>query len=358
MDYVFYSPVSVRPWSWVDLEDGVGGNEQGVGQISARLSRRGHECTVYCDTPPTWNGEPRENDGVVWRHFNQADFSQPGIWVLCRAPEAAINLTRDDQTVWLVVQDFEYAWTASYFDHIDRILFTCPTHRDLIVKAFPHLESRSVVTSNGVKVELIEKLEAECGLVRNPLRVIYASSPDRGLRTLLKVFSRAKERNPAMELHAFYGFDNIDAIAARPGGWPPMEREKAAITTMAAKTPGVVLRGRVTQTQLYREWLTSGIMVSATLFQEMSWISGREAQCMGAIPIVTPIWGQADNLRHGVAIVGDPADDMTQARFAGELIRLTSNVGLQNSMRQEMMPDARRAFDWNNYVTQWEEWAL
>ena len=355
MQWTFFSPDSIKPWCWIDGETGIGGNETGVIQMSERLAALGYECAIYCDTP--WKNEVRENNGVLWQHFTEADFTLPGIWVLCRAPEAAAKLTRDDQTVWLVVQDFEYAWPASYFNHIDRILFTCQTHRDLIVKTFPHLESRSVVTSNGVKVELIEKLEAEGGFVRNLHKIMYASSPDRGLRVLLKILSRAREFVPTLELHAFYGFDNIDAIAARPGGWPAMEREKLALTTLAAKTPGCHLRGRITQTELYREWLTSGLTVYCTTFQEMSWISGREAQCMGAIPIATPIWGQYDHMKHGVFVVGDPADEMTQARFVGEIVRLTTNPELAESMRAEMMADSRTWCDWNMFVRQWEELA-
>ena len=354
MRWHFYSPVSIKPWCWIDGETGIGGNETGVIQMAERLAARSHECRVYCDTPPIWGGVGQTHSGVVWQRYDLADFTQPGIWVLCRAPEVAAKLIRDDQTVWLVVQDFEYAWPASYFYHIDRILFTCQTHRDLIVKQFPHLESRACVTSNGVKVDLIEQLEAAGGLVRNPNKIMYASSPDRGLRVLLKIFSRAREFVPTLELHAFYGFNNIDAIADRPGGWPAMEREKAAITELAAKTRGCSLRGRVTQTELYREWLTSGMMVYPTLFQEMSFVAGREAQCCGAIPIITPIWGQGDHVKHGIFVVGDPADEMTQARFVGEIVRLASNVGLAEQMRAEMMADSRKWCDWNVFVGQWE----
>ncbi len=98
-------------------------------------------------------------------------------------------------------------------------------------------------------------------------------------------------------------------------------------------------------------------MVTPDLFKEMSWIAGREAQCCGAIPIVTPIWGRADHMRHGVWVVGDPAEEMIQARFAGEIIGLLSNVGLREKMRAEMMADSRKWCSWEIFVTQFEELA-
>jgi hypothetical protein len=96
------------------------------------------------------------------------------------------------------------------------------------------------------------------------------------------------------------------------------------------------------------------MMVYPTLFQEMSFVAGREAQCCGAIPIITPIWGQGDHVKHGIFVVGDPADEMTQARFVGEIVRLASNVGLAEQMRAEMMADSRKWCDWNVFVGQWE----
>jgi glycosyltransferase involved in cell wall biosynthesis len=355
MRYTFLSPVSIRPWAWPDLEAGVGGNEQGVGEMAWRLAARGHECNIYCDVP--WEEGAREWRGTTWRHFKTCNFQQPGIWLLCRCPQAAAQFAvRPDQKVWLIVQDFEYDWSADYFDRIDRILFTCQTHYDIIARRHPQLLPKMGLTANGVKVDLIEDLERNEALVRNPHKIIYASSPDRGLRNLLRIFGRAREVLPDLELHAFYGFDGIDAIAKRPGGWPPMEREKALITELAARTAGVQLRGRVTQTQLYREWLTSGMMVYCTTFFEMSAVALREAQCGGAVPIVSPVWGLGDNLRHGVAIQGDPADEMTIARFTGEVIRM-ANPDYQERIRAEMMPDARKAFDWQVYLPQWEEMA-
>src|SRR3990167_6236382 len=356
--FFFVSPVAIDPWYWLDAEAGVGGNEQGVTEFAHRLVRDGHEVTVYTQTP--WSDGPREWRGTKWDYVDNADWSQPGIWVLFRCPQLAANLRTDPdvQPAWLVVQDFEYEWEAPYFDRIDRVLMTCRTHRDIIAARYPSLEPRLFVTSNGVKVDLIEELEASETFQRNPYKIMFASSPDRGLRTLLHILSRAREVVPSLELHVFYGFNGIDRIAAQQkGGWPAMEQEKALILDLASRTKNVFMRGRVTQRELYREWLTSGIFVACTIFREMSYISGREAQCCGAVPIVTPVWGAGDHVKHGVFVFGDPEEPMIRARFAGELIRMAYDLPRQEAIRREMMVESRKECDWNRFVNQWSAMA-
>jgi glycosyltransferase involved in cell wall biosynthesis len=336
--------------------DRVGGNEQGVGQMAWRLARRGHDVTVYCETP--WRDEVRAWQGTTWAPLDMIDTSRPGVWALFRCPEYAARLSgdRSRQRAWLVIQDFEYDWEAPYFDRLDRIIPTCPTHRDILLKRYPHFAGRIGEFDNGVKLELLEELEAE-GVERNPFRVMFASSPDRGLRTVIQIFRRARETVRNLELHAFYGFSNIEAIIAREGPWPVMEREKALITKMAQETEGVYLHGRVTQRELYRSWLSSGFWLCPTFFREMQATSSKEAQCAGAIPIATPYWGVGDNVRHGVFIVGDPDTDMGIARFAGELVGFVSNLGHCENIRREMMAEARVRCNWETRVDQWEAMA-
>ncbi len=48
---------------------------------------------------------------------------------------------------------------------------------------------------------------------------------------------------------------------------------------------------------------------------------------------------------------------MTQARYTLELIRLASQPELQEQIRKEMMPWALDRFDWERFVSQWENWA-
>jgi glycosyltransferase involved in cell wall biosynthesis len=118
--------------------------------------------------------------------------------------------------------------------------------------------------------------------------------------------------------------------------------------------PGVTFHGRVGQRELYKEWLKSGIYIYETNFFETSNIASQEAQAMGAVPVFSPIFAQKENIKHGIAVEGNANDPLTHARFAAELVKLATQPELQELIRKPMMAWARKRFDWENFVTQWE----
>lgn len=362
MKFFLYSPVSFEPWDWrSSVETGIGGSETSHVEMAWRLARRGHEVVTYAPIPADCPGEWR---GTKWFPLDKADFTQDGLWVFYRCPEMMDEFPKTPgQSAWLICQDFDYdSWTPERVAKIDRIVPLCKSHEQHIAnrhRDIPGFAEKMWITSNGVKVDLIEEIEKEIEdredpfhpTNRNPLRIMHASSPDRGLLPLLKSFKKAREYVPDLELHAFYGFNNIDKLIER--GEKSMARMKAEILKWADQK-NVYLHGRISQPDLYREWFKSGIYCYETNFWETSHISGQEAQCMGAIPVFSPVWGQAENISHGIAVAGDANDPLTQARFAAELVRLALDPHLQASIRFPMMRESRKRFDWENWVTQWE----
>lgn len=360
MRFIFYSPVSFEPWDWRNsVEKGIGGSETSHVEMAWRLARRGHEVITYAPIPDDCPGEWR---GTIWRPLEEVDTDMPGIWVIYRCPEFMDGFPKhEDQKVWLILQDWDYpTWTQERVDKLDRIVPLCQAHSDWIAKRHPDLDGffdKLWVSSNGIKLDLIAEAEKE-NIERNPFRIMHASSPDRGLLPLLKIFRKAKEYVPDLELHAFYGFDNIDKLIAQGGpGGKHFANLKERILKEAARE-GVTLHGRVSQNQLYREWFKSGIYCYITSFWETSNISSQEAQAMGAVPVFSPIWAQGENIKYGIAVDGSPDEPLTICRAAAEIVNLATNPKLQEEIRTYMMPSARTRFDWENFVTQWEKTAL
>lgn len=354
MKFIFYSPVAFEPWDWRNsIETGIGGSETSHVEMAWRLAARGHQVLTYAPIPDDCPGEWR---GTTWKHLDEVDIDLLGIWVIYRCPQFMDSFPKHpDQTVWLVCQDFDYpTLTPGRLSKIDKVLPLCRSHAEHILshhKDCPDLRSKIFITSNGTKLDLIQEVESE-NIQRDPFRVMHASSPDRGLLPLLKSFKKAREVIPQLNLHAFYGFDNIDKLISQ--GARHLAQNKAEILKLASTIPNVTLHGRISQPQLYREWFKSGLYCYETNFWETSHISGQEAQCMGAIPIFSPVWGQSENLMHGISIPGDADDPLTQARFAAELVRLSSDHQLQAQIRQPMMLESRPRFDWDRMVNQWE----
>lgn len=351
MRIYFCSPNRIEPWDWRNLDGaGIGGSETSHIELARRLAEMGHEVISYTALP----GEPGEWRGVRWRDVSEANLSQEGLWVIYRQPSALKEFEpAEDRRAWLVCQDVWYPDWGEETAKAERVMALCRTHQAYLANLAPYLNGSLVLSSNGVRVDLIGQLEP---VERNPRRLIYSSSPDRGLGTLLKIFERAREYVEDLELHIFYGLDNIEKIAAAHGDKRPW-RASFDIVEKAQKTPGVTWHGRVGQRELYQEFMKSGLWVYPTDFSETSCISSMEAQCLGAVPITRPYWGVLDNVKHGVFIEGSPGGDtLVRARYVDAIVRLTASPEGQEAIRQPMMAEARVRCDWQRVAEQWAGW--
>jgi glycosyltransferase involved in cell wall biosynthesis len=291
----------------------------------------------------TW--ERCDNDQNIWK--------RDGVWVIYRDPQS-IDDVEPGKPAWLICQDVDYpTLTAERAAKFTRIVTLCETHAFYMRLRFPHLAHKICVSSNGIKSELISEA-LKNPPARNPKRLMYASSPDRGLVHLALVFSRAREVVPDLELHVYYGFNNIEKVEERN----PRVRAITNNIRRQLDQPGIEVHGRTAQPELIQEWLKVGIWCHPSSFTETSCITCMDAQALGAIPITTPTWAIGDNVKHGVFIEGDPYNDnLTRARYTLELIKLASDPERQDAIRAEMMPWAQSFFGWEKFVDQWEEWA-
>lgn len=356
MRFIFFSPVHFEDWDWRNSVDrGIGGSETSHVEMAWRLARRGHEVICYAPIPPDCPGEWRD---TFWKRYEEADFTLDGLWILYRCPEILDQFgpCRPDQPRWLMCQDTWYpTMTPERAAKLDRVLTLCTDHAQHMLAAAPYLKEKLWRTSNGVKVDLIRDLERK-PIARNPYKLVYASSPDRGLVPLLEIFKHARELQPALELHIFYGLDNIEKLLAQGHGWATQHFAglKAKLDRLTQQ-PGVTWRGRVSQVELYQEWLSAGLWAYPTDFTETSCITCMEAQALGAIPITRPLWALTDNVRHGVWIDGSPAmDALVRARYVGEIYRLTQDLSIQERLRGPMMDWARATHNWERLIDQWE----
>ena len=109
---------------------------------------------------------------------------------------------RDDQRVWLVAQDVDYPnpdhlMTEDRCKHLDRLLALCPTHQRYLKDRYPWMTDKINLSRNGLRVDLIERLERHA-VDRNPYRIVWTGSPDRGMIRSLEIFKRAQgNRAPA-----------------------------------------------------------------------------------------------------------------------------------------------------------------
>lgn len=345
MQFIFYTNVSFEDWDYDNgIRKGIGGAETSIVEMSWRLAREGHDVTVYAPIKKTTKSPWR---GVIWKRYEKATFKEDGIWILYRCPEM-IDKFKGRQKPWHLWQDWDYPQMNKTRIKGAKHITLCKSHGRYMMERYPGI--KPWISSNGIKLDLIEEVEKE-QIERNPYRVMYASSPDRGLKYALQVIKKAREYEPRIEFHAFYGFNNLNKlIKGQPNS--KMAKDKDEILELL-KQDNVYFHGRINQKQLMREWFRSSVYIYITNFFETSHISGMEAQACGAVPLFSPIFAQKENLRFGVAVEGKGEDPLTIARAAGELVKLMALQEEQAKIREEMMPWARERFDWDVFVEQW-----
>lgn len=357
MNFYLYSPVEFEKWNFKNsVEKGIGGSETSHVEMAWRLAKRGHKVVNYVPLP---KNSPTKWRGTEWYPLKKATFKEKGIWILYRTPSTVDKFPpkskRVDQKVWLLMQDWDYPdWSNKRVKQCDSVLAMCHWHARSMAQKYPAAKNKIWLNSNGIKLDLIAETE-KLNIKRNPKLIIYTSSPDRGLKPLLKSFKKAREYDPELRLIVTYGFNNIDVLIKKNPKSYYVGLKKELLKLM--KQPGVKMIGRVTQPELYKLWFQAGMWVYQTNFAETSCISCMEAQAMGAIPIFSPVFAQGENVKWGVPIEGDCDDPLTNARFAGEMVRM-ANPQLQESIRNPMMKWARETYDWERMVDLWESKAL
>lgn len=185
---------------------------------------------------------------------------------------------------------------------------------------------------------------------RNPTRIIYSSSLDRGLIYLLNNWQKIQEGCPKAELHVFYGFDVFDALHRNN---PSMMKWKEHIMELL-KQPGITYHGRVGHKELEEEMLKAGIWAYPTDFDEISCITAMKSQALGAIPVVTNRAALQETVKNGIKIDGDILEEDVQEAYVKALVGLLNNPAEQEDIRKTMMPWAKEQFPWKRVAADWD----
>ena len=196
---------------------------------------------------------------------------------------------------------------------------------------------------------------------RNPKRIVYSSSPDRGLTTLLEMWPAILAEEPEAELHCYYGFDNWEKSVSMglrtEVPWlseTALRRLKHQLRTL----PRVTMHGRVSPEALAREFLTSGVWAYPTWFAETHCITALEAQAAGLYIVTTPVAALNETVAdRGVRVPGGwetgEATEAQRAEFVAAVVRAIRGEG-QPRTREELRQYARDNFGLDELTKDWD----
>lgn len=340
----FYCGSSYEYWNPRSIDTGIGGSEEATIQLAKRLVKLGWRVSVYnnCLDDEMFEGvryipffkydqdAERCDIFIAWRHNQYCDF----------APKMA------KKVVWLHDVQQTHYWDETRTESLDLIMPLSKWHRENL-KDIP--DSKFFVTRNGIDPSQFVNRHT-----RDPKRIIYASSPDRGLDTLLEMWPTIKRKDADAELHVFYGFTKT--FDEMHKGNQKMRDWKEYILGLL-KQPGITYHGRVNHHQLAEEFLKSSIWCYPTNFTEISCITAMKAQAAGAIPVCTTVAALQETVQHGFKISGPggATDNRTQKTFVNILIKLLGDYKLQDQIREPMMSWAMKYYSWDTVANSWSE---
>jgi glycosyltransferase involved in cell wall biosynthesis len=327
-------------WADPSVISGLGGSEEAVVYLSREFVKLGYNVTVFNNCAefegtyngvsyqPFYNFNPNDAYNILigWRgnifKFGQLKARRKLIWTH--------DVPQGDQ------------FYEKEIDTFDKLIVLSEYHKTLFPKYIP--DDKYFISSNGVNLKDFEKN----GVMRNPHRMIYTSSYDRGIQHLLLRWDEIRKEFPDAELHIFYGWDIYDNMAKK--GFRTWDFKEKMVELM--KQEGVFEHGRIGHKQLVKEFQKSGLYVYPCHFQEISCISAMKAQSCGCVPVVTGFAALKETVKDGIMVNGSAESPEVMDEYIKALItNLKDNESLED-LRNHVL-EHKEEFGWNKVALQW-----
>ena len=258
-----------------------------------RLAQRGHEVRVYNRA----QGAERNVGGVTYAGYDQLPDNRIDVGIVWRRPGLFHWLLRglriDRLYLWL-----HDAIDASRFEPMlgvfRKVMVLSRFHR-LLYASVP--SEKVLMTSNGIESEQFTE-----SVPRDPHLLVYGSSYNRGLRTLLQRWTEIRRAVPHARLNIFYGWEILERL--NPARCAHIRPHFERLT----QQDGIYHLGRVSHREVARQYSMAGVWAYPCSFPETSCISAMKAQAGGAIPVVIPTGALRETVKFGFATMRSYTD--------------------------------------------------
>lgn len=340
-DIAIFCGGTVEEWTPDSVKTGIGGSEEAVINMGNQLTKLGYHVTVYNQI-----FEAKQFNGVwyrPWYEYNQNDLWDYLIgWRNVELFEANHRAKR--KYLWLhdLINPDDY--TEARLKNIDKIIVLSEYHKEPL----KHLPAEQFfVTSNGVDVSLFNGPQPK----RDPYKMIWTSSYDRGLEHLLNFWPEILRKYPKATLHICYGWGGFDA---QWGNNPERMAWKRAITEKMARLEGVYELGRISHKEVAQEMLSSNIWPYSSTWLETNCITALKAQIAGAIPVSTTLGALNETVKYGIKVDADLTTDEGRRRYFNALLDTLSKVGEFEEQRTLMRTTIATQYSWEAIAKTWD----
>jgi len=340
---------------WGEVHPGVleedrqlGGAEAALIHVSRGLAERGHDVTVFhgdCSHERLYFTQGIGHSSYRWRLTNMYNprscYDALILWDnsdICQYDPCAhtVILSTHCNTQPHLRDHFRIDWTVMVSEWQRKTL--CQQYRTLSTEA-------SEVIHLGVDLSCYEG-----PMTTEANRVIYCSSPDRGLHHLLRIWPRVREQIPDAELHIFYSF----------GGF---ERNKWQMNEYAATwwyvrshlaQPGVFSHGPVGKQTIAREQKKAALIAyPSDLFVDGETFCTVILECMaaGTPTLVSDATALPGVYGDATAILPRPIED---DQWVEAIVKLLTDEEIREKYIERGLEFARQ-HTWDKTIEAWDE---
>ena len=300
----------------------LGGTETGLIHLAKCLSNLGHEVIVltHDNNPPKSSplylplsqvGQISATDVLVavreWRPMFAPISAKKRFFWTGDSYDQAIGFGVGDKRIVAVMDGFlaVSAWQA-----------------DTVAEASGFPREKIWVIRNGINREDFEGAEP-----RERKRLIYSTTPFRGLDFVPELYLKLREKHADAEIHIFSGYEVYRAVYAGTETFDAQAEGKfAKFSEQLRGLPNCFVHGNVIQSSLAREYMRSSLLFYPNTYEETSCITALEAQAAGC-PIVTTKRGALPETvgAAGELIEGEPGTEGYTAKFLKACDRILSD---------------------------------
>jgi len=342
-----YTGPAFEKWTVENINTtGIGGSETCAALLAKEFASKGYRSVIVGDCV----GMERVIDGVEyvnhtrWDEFKESNYIDYLISSRCVRP-LAHSIKNGKNYVWahdIFIPEAMYRH-PDYSEKVNKFVCLSPWHQQFFSEHHKIDQSQIYLQGNGLD---LSRYQDYPNVEKDPYRLFYSSSPDRGLLTLLKQFRILRKEFPKLNLHIYYGFFNWKAAIEQRKN--PQEMDHLRQIEELLTLDGVHYHDRVSQKVLAEAQMKSSLWVYPTQFTETYCITSNEAMIAGAVPVCTTLAALATTVPDGCGIKVEKPEQCLE--MTAQLLR---NPELQNSYRENGRKHVIANCGWGVTANRW-----
>lgn len=347
--YVFYcNSIPLNGDSYRHV--GLGGSESALLYVAQEIVKQGKKVIVFTRTD-----NPGIYDGVHFERIQKfktfIQYNIIDVFISVRSPDIfAEPIKARVKTLWLhdaadqphllSLQD------ARIRDRIDYYIAISEWQAKGFIRKFKIQKEKIILSRNGVKYSYYKTYRK-----KRKKRLVYTSTPFRGLEVLLNLFPDIRKRVPDVELYV-YSSMQVYGVSKEE------DKERFGSIYALCEQPGVTLIGSLPQRELARELMKAMVFVYPNIFPETSCIAALEAQAAG-LPVVATEQGALPETvldgETGFLLKDDAATDEFKQNFIDVIVHLLQDTDMWHEMGSKARSRVMSGFSWQTIAKEWIE---